>query len=244
MRVTLEPAYVLRTAPYRETSLLLEVLSLDHGRVGLVAKGARQPRSRLRGVLQPFSGLLVSWTGHSELSTLTGAEPAGGDESPRGRRLLAGFYLNELLLRLVPRSDPHPAVFGAYRAALAGLVLPTGEEETLRVFEKRLLDALGYAMPLERAADGADAIDPGGLYRYEVERGPVPVGAGGGPGVLVHGETLLALAAERIPGEAVRREAKQLMRSVLSHYLGDRPLRSRELFRGPAPLGASGPSEP
>ena len=231
MRAQLEPAYVLHRRPYRETSLLVEALTREHGRVGLVARGAQGDRSRLRGTLQPFVPLLLSWSGQQELMSLTGAEGAGGGTLP-GRALLSGFYLNELLIRLLPRLDPHPAIYDAYVEALAGLARREVEEAVLRVFEKRLLGSLGYGLVLGGADCTGNPLDPEGTYRYQVETGAIP-GDSSGEGVTVRGATLLAVAEERVGDQRSAREAKQLMRYVLQHYLGDRPLESRSLFRRP-----------
>lgn len=230
-RAQLEPAYVLHRRPYRETSLLIEALSRDHGRVGLVARGALGERSRLRAALQPFRPLLLSWSGRHDLMTLTGAE-ATGSPPLEGHRLLAGLYLNELLIRLLPRLDPHPTVYDAYANALADLTRDDDEETVLRVFEKRLLEALGYGMVLGGRDCTGRPLDPERTYRYQVETGPVPDDHTA-DGVTVRGATLLAVAEERIPDRLLAREAKQLMRYVLRHYLGDRPLQSRSLFQRP-----------
>lgn len=241
MRVNLQPAYVLHARPYRETSLLVEVLSRDHGRLGLLARGARRDRSPVRGLLQPFRPLFLSWAGRSELMTLAGVEPVPATHLLTGQALLSGLYLNELVVRLLTRHDPHPDLFHAYGQAIARLTEPELEEEALRVFEKRLLEALGYGMGLAGKDWAGRPIDPGARYVYEVERGAVPCGSDREDGTAVNGETLLALGTERLVGAGVRREAKRLMRLVLAHHLGERPLRSRELFptavagRGPDP---------
>jgi DNA repair protein RecO (recombination protein O) len=236
MRVQLDPAYVLHCRPYRETSLILEALSYAHGRVGLVARGARAHRSPWRGLLQPFRPLLLSWSGRHELMTLTGAEAAGGP-SLQGRALLAGLYLNELLVRLVPRGDPLPGLYEEYRLALETLHQGERDQPALRRFERRLLEILGYGMVLGERDDRGEPIDPARVYRYRVESGPV-LGEGG-EGVPVRGATLLELTHGPLADPAAAREARQLMRYVLQHYLGDRPLGSRALFQRPgAPSGA------
>lgn len=231
MHVTLQPAHVLHQRPYRETSLLLEVFSLDHGRVGLVARGARRPRSGLRGILQAFRPLLLSWVGRGELMSLTGAEPDGQAAALSGRGLLSGLYVNELLMRLLQRSDPHGGLYGSYRAALAGLAAAGREERVLRVFEKRLLEAIGYGLVLTTDAGSGAPVKPDGRYRYQIEHGPVVDTSGRGTGIPISGQTLLALAEERLDSPGGLREAKSLMRHVLRVYLGDRPLASRELFK-------------
>jgi DNA repair protein RecO (recombination protein O) len=231
-RVSLQPAYLLHRKPYRDTSLLLEAITPEYGRVGLVAKGARRPRSRLPGLLQPFLPLLLSWSGRGELFTLTDAEGRGPLRMPPGRLSISGFYLNELLLRLLPRDDPHEELFLAYGEALERLTRDEEAEWGLRLFEKRLLEAIGYGLQLTHVADsGGAAIQPDRQYCYHLEVGPLPAVESTG-GLLLGGRTLLALAAEETAAEPeVRSEAKRLMRAALALYLGDRPLKSRELFR-------------
>ena len=229
--VNLQPAYVLHQRPYRESSLLLEIFSRDYGRLGLVARAAKRARSPWRGLLQQFRQLLLSWSGRGELMTLAAAELADTGPSLAGRGLLSGFYVNELLMRLVQRNDPHPSLFEAYRAALLGLVAADREEVALRVFEKRLLEAIGYALVLEAEPATGQAVVPGGSYGYRLEHGPIPESDCAGKGVTVNGDTLLDLAREELTTPRALREAKQLMRYVLQAYLGERPLRSRALFR-------------
>lgn len=233
MRIDLVPAYVLHGRAYRETSMLLEVFSREHGRVGLVARGARSGRSRLRGVLRPFLPLLLSWSGRGELGTLTGAEPDGPVRLAGGAMLAGGFYLNELLIRLLARNDPHPELYRVYDRTLFGLGTSAGAAAALRVFEKRLLAELGYALVLERESDGTP-VRPGRLYHYHLEEGPVAVSRIHGDMLGIHGESLLGLARERLTDARALSEAKRLNRAALGRYLGGRPLRSRDLWRRPA----------
>lgn len=230
-RVELARAFVLHRRPYRESSVLVEAFSADHGRVGLVARGARRPHSRLRGVLQPFRPVLLSWSGRGELATLTAAEPEGAVRTLAGRGLASGFYLNELLLRLLLRHDPHPELFEIYATVLRRLAASDAHEPLLRVFEKHLLAAIGYGLVLDREAGGGRGIDAATLYRYHSEQGPIAGPGGDGPGVPVHGRTLIALDREELDDPDMLREAKRLMRDVLAVYLGPRPLASRALFR-------------
>jgi DNA repair protein RecO (recombination protein O) len=167
-----EPAFVLHTYPYRETSIIVEALTATRGRVALVARGARRPRSDLRGVLQSFQPLTLSWTGAGELKTLARAEWRGGLPLLTGSALLCGFYLNELLLKLVPREDAHPRLFDDYEAALRDLASGAEQAPVLRCFELRLLAELGYAMPLTHEVDTGRPIDPDARYYYAFERGP------------------------------------------------------------------------
>ncbi len=229
-RTSLEPGFVLHRKPYRDTSLLLEIFTARQGRVGLVAKGARRPRSMLKGLLQPFQPLLLSWTGRGELRTLIGAEPAERPLFLAGAALAGGFYLNEVLLRLVERHDPQPELYPVYARTLSALAETSDMEWTLRLFERDLLQCLGYGLLLGDEADGGGTVQPGYRYCYHLERGPVPDRGSGG--IPVRGETLLALESGNAPPDAEGRvEAKVLMRTALRLYLGDKPLASRDLFR-------------
>ena len=230
-RIDLDPAFVLHARPWRESSLLVEVFAREHGRLGLVARGARRPRSRMRGLLQPFIPLLLSWRGRGELATLAGAEAEGAVLPPSGSTAIVGFYLNELLMRFLHRHDPEPALFDHYRAALDTIANEDDPEPVLRIFEKRLLEAMGYALELEREADSGLAIEPDRRYRYVMEAGPTRLTSDASPGTCVHGSTLLALAEERIIDPCTLREAKRLMRSVIDAHCGGRGLTSRRLWR-------------
>src|SRR5215813_9854469 len=165
-------AFVLHAYPYRETSLIVEAFTREFGRVAMVARGAKRPRSELRGLLQAFQPLLLSWSGQQELKTLLRAEWRGGLPRVGGSALLCGFYLNELLLKLLPREDPHPTLFDDYEAALRQLASGEPQAPVLRGFEVRLLAEMGYAMPLTHEADTGRPIDPHARYYYAFDRGP------------------------------------------------------------------------
>lgn len=221
---------MLHAYAYRETSLLIEVFTRAFGRVSMVARGARSPRSPLRGVLLAFQPLALSWFGKGELRTLARAEWVGGQPLLRGEALLCGFYLNELLLRLLPREDPHDALFSRYREALPRLALENESAPALRTFERALLKELGYAMTLERDSASGGAIDPAKTYTYDPERGPVEVnGAGAEP--LVSGRTLLDMARDDYADAGTQQQAKALMRTLINHRLEYQPLKSRQIFR-------------
>lgn len=228
-----EPAFVLHAYPYKETSLIVEAFSREQGRVGMVAKGAKRPRSELRGLLQAFQPLSLSWAGAAELKTLVKAEWRGGVPLPAGAALLAAFYLNELLLKLLPREDAHPALWDDYQEALVALAAGEGagaQAVVLRRFEVRLLAALGYALPLTTEAGTGTAVDPAARYHYAFDAGPRrQVGEARPPGPLVRGATLLALAEQRYPDAATAAEARQLMREVLDHHLESRRIESRRI---------------
>jgi DNA repair protein RecO (recombination protein O) len=229
-RIQDEAAFVLHSYPFRETSLIVEVFSRQHGRVPLVARGARRPRSALRGLLMNFQPLQLSWFGKHEVRTLHGAEWQGGQPQLQGTALLCGFYLNELLLNLMARDDPHERLFDYYRDTLLRLAQESEHAFTLRSFEKHLLQELGYALDLEHEADSGRAIVPGGRYRYILEHGAVP-DADDAQGMPVSGRTLLDMAADDYRDAETARQSKQLMRMLLDHYLAGRPLHTRELMR-------------
>lgn len=226
-RITLQPAFLLHHHPYRDTSRLLELLTREHGRVGVVARGARSPRSGFRGVLQPFRPLLVSWSQRGELGTLTGAELASPGVQLPAARLYSAWYLNELLLRLTRRHDAHIALFDDYAAALTGLGECAAEAAVLRVFEKRLLEALGYGLELRQTLSGS-AISPDRHYEYRLEQGVVDAPADASAGLVFAGASLLALAEEQLDGHAMR-DARRLLHAALEVYLGPRPLKVREV---------------
>jgi len=237
-RVALEPAWVLHHYPYRDSSLLLEVFSREHGRIGLVARGARSARSRWHSELQILRPLLLSWSMRGELGTLTGVDSRGVVQVLPGRQVLCGCYLNELLLRLLARHDPHPELFTAYEQAV--LLLQTREEQALRLFERQLLQELGYGLLLDHEADTGAPLDPGGLYEYRLEKGPVKCEQARDAGIFLRGSSLLALYNDDLAEPQACREVKQLMRAALALYLGPRPLRSREVLRQLASLSRTG----
>ncbi len=223
-------AFILHSYPYRETSLLLEVLARGFGRVSMVARAARSPRSALRGVLLAFQPLALSWFGKGEVRTLARAEWIGGTPRLRGEALMCGFYLNELLLRLLPREDPHDALFARYHEALQQLASRTDSAPVLRSFERALLKELGYAMALERDSANGSAIDPAKTYRYDPERGPIEAGDPA-PESVVSGRTLLDMARDDYTDPLTQQQAKALMRTLLNHRLEYQPLKSRRVFR-------------
>ncbi|HQR53870.1 MAG TPA: DNA repair protein RecO [Burkholderiales bacterium] len=227
-----EPAFILHRYPWKETSLVLEAFSRQWGRVALVARGARRPASALRSALRAFEPLELSWFGRSELRTLHAAERVGGFPFLRGTALMCGFYLNELILRLVPRDDPHERLYLAYETTLRRLGEGTAAEPALRGFEKYLLQELGYAMPLAVEAGSGAPIEAGERYHYEIERGPVRAAADTAENRLeLRGKTLLDLVADDYSDPHTLQQSKLLMRTLISHYLGDRPLYSRQLLR-------------
>ncbi len=233
-RVEQQPGWVLHTLPWRETSLIVEVFSRDHGRVALVAKGARRPQSALRGVLMAFQPLLLDWSGGGEVKTLARAEWQGGQPLLVGRALLCGYYLNELVVRLTAREDPHPGLFEAFGEAMAALGRGEHPALLLRRFELALLLELGYGVQLDTEAEGGAPIRPDADYLYIIERGPVALGesdAASGDELSVAGRTLLDMAAGDFSGARTQAQAKRLLRALINHYLGGRTLQSRRVLK-------------
>ena len=224
LRAEDQPAFVLHQRPYRETSVLLEVLTRDHGRVGLLARGLRTERPRYpRGLLSPFVALRLSFAGRGELMTLSGAEPAGTPLALSGQALLGGLYVNELLVRLLQRHDPHPDLLVRYAQLLEELAGGAELDWSLRRFERDLLGSLGFAPLLTEVAGHAGPVHAEQGYSYDPERGPVPYGERPVP-PRVSGKALLALAEDAVPELELRRELRSLMRAVLRHHLGGREL--------------------
>ena len=226
-RMQLEPAYVLHSRSFRETSLIVEAFTREHGRVAVVARGAKSARSRWRNTLQPFRPLLLSWNQKSDLGTLTAADQVASPPALQGQSLYCGLYLNELLMRLLHRGDPHREVFERYRQALSELASEALPQPLLRVFEKHLLEAVGYAMLLDREYSGGAEIQAQHWYDYKPGQGPTLCN---GPGKgRVSGSALLALHTESLQDEYLP-ELRMLMRSVIGYHLGGKPLASLSLF--------------
>ena len=218
---SLIPAWVLRALPYRDTSLLIEAMTRDHGRVGLVARGARSGRGAMREQLQCFRPVLMSWSESGDLGALTGVESGGPPITLRGEQVFSGWYLNELLLRLIHRHDPQPGVFDAYSSTLSRL--PDHGEAELRYFETTLLAELGFGLDL------SESIEPGG--RYSMDSGePIRQSLGDGRDAC-SGRTLIALRERTLGSEQELREARRLLRAHLAHHLGDKPLATAVALR-------------
>jgi len=245
-RVVLQPAYVLHLKPYRDTSALVELITPEHGRMGLVARGIKGPTSKLRSVVQPFSPILVSWSGRGELPSLTGAEPQGRALLLKAEALACGLYMNELTMRLTHRAEPQIELFSVYDVSLRQLCTPQQCEwaglhlqQVLRQFEIKLLQCLGYGLLLGEEAGNAKGkkVRSDLSYDFQLEIGPVVLDDPHQEifGIKVSGKTLLALANNRLHEYRtemdIYKEAKHLLRFVLDRYLGNKPLLSRQLLR-------------
>jgi len=230
MLIEQQPAYVLHSRPYRETSLLIECLTRDHGRLGVVARGVRSQRGRLqRAQLEPFQQLVLDLHMRGELASLRGAESIGTPLHFSGDASLAGLYLNELVVRLTERQDPHPQLFDAYAQTLARLAQGEALAWHLRRFERDLLAALGYAMQVDIEADTGEPLQPDALYAYQAEHGAVRCHPNDPHAV--RGSHLLALHDDRMPDAQGLHALRGMMRELIRFHLGGVELRAWRVLR-------------
>ncbi|MBS1170863.1 MAG: recO [Burkholderiaceae bacterium] len=228
-RVAGQPGFVLHSTPYKETSLIVDLFTRDHGRVALVAKGAKRPHSKLRGVLQGFQPLSVGWSGKSELRTLIAAEWVGGMVPLEKSALLSGFYLNELLQKLLAREDPHPALFDHYVAALHELAQGEPVPIALRKFELALLRETGVGGDWATCTETGGRVQPEAEYVVDPEFGPRPARQSD-VWPRVSGKTLLDMTDEDYADAATQTQSKFLMRFLLAHHLGGAQVQTRQLL--------------
>ena len=233
MRVQQQPAYIIHHHNYSETSLLLELFTRDYGRVGVIASGARRGNNQRRALFNPFTSLLVDWSGKGELGVLGNIENKGPALNLVGESLYCGFYVNELILRLLHRHDAHVQLFVEYEQCLKRLEEEMANDAALRIFEALLLQELGYGLVLDQDAFDNMPLEEKVLYEYVADSGPRRIGAdaAGARGAVIHGRSLIALSQGRLNDAQVLKELKQLMRALLARHLGDRPLNSRVLLQ-------------
>ncbi|MDH5189822.1 MAG: DNA repair protein RecO [Gammaproteobacteria bacterium] len=225
-----QSGYILHTRPYRETSLLLEAFTPEFGRVGLVVRGVRGKKSKNQGLIQPLVPLLLSWTGRGELHTLLTAEPRMRLPQKQGRMLMSCLYVNEILLRLLHRNDAHPELFYFYERFLTELN-EDNEEVMLRIFEKRLLNEIGYGLVLDMDADNGERIKSDRMYQYIPEHGLIVAGENNLKGMSIPGKSLLALSKESFEDKEDLKNAKRLLRAIMDVQLGSKPLNSRLMYQ-------------
>jgi DNA repair protein RecO (recombination protein O) len=228
-RVELEPAYILHARAYRETSQILEVFTAGHGRLSFVARGARRPKSPLRGILNPFQSLRLSWSGRGEMQTLREAEPAGPLTHINNAVVLSCFYINELILKLLVRSDPHPDLFAHYTSLMMAIQSGQSVEPLLRMFEMQLLAEIGYAPNLSSDAATHAPVDTSLLYEFVADYGVVEVGEAAPAARVFMGSSLLAISRLEFSDSEVLRDAKRLLREILNFHLGNRALHTRRV---------------
>ncbi|MCX7121315.1 MAG: DNA repair protein RecO [Gammaproteobacteria bacterium] len=227
-RIDLSPVYVLHTRPYSNTSLIVDFFSQHFGRISAVARSARGPKSRYKGQLQLFTPMLASWSGHHELKMLGNIELNGLPIQLNQKSLFSGFYVNELLTRLLHRDDPHPHLFDQYHATLCSLEKSSDIAPILRVFEKKLLEELGYGLSFVFEAKTQTRLSPDCYYRYEHHQGFFQCDSR--ENMAFFGSDLISIAEEKWDTDTVLLTAKRLMRLALTHLLGNKPLNSREFF--------------
>jgi DNA repair protein RecO (recombination protein O) len=235
-RVQLAPGYILHHYPYRDTSRILEVLTRDAGRFSIFARGVRGPKAKFASELQPFRLLLLSYSGKGDAPMLSGAEGAPEQGTMPPACLMAGFYLNELLLKLTHRHDPIPGVFDTYHATLETLKTGAALEPTLRIFEKRLLDLLGYGVELDVDARSGARLEPDAYYHFRPSYGVFPA-APDAPGAVL-GASLLRLAHEEVATGRELEDARRLLQAALAHCLEGRELSTRQVARAVARKGS------
>jgi DNA repair protein RecO (recombination protein O) len=228
-RVQQQPAFILHHRPFRDSSQILDVISRDHGKLSLVARGSRGARSRLRGVLRPFMPLAMSWVIKNDLGTLTGAEVDGAPLSLTSDALLSGYYVNELLLHFLHRHDPQPEIFDTYARTIQALAAAEHIAPCLRQFEIEFLREIGYALNLDHESGSQNALDPQQHYEYRFEQGPVPVSRTEGPLVFT-GAMLAAIGQQQFDDSDVLRSASRLLREVITFHLGGKELKSRKVL--------------
>ena len=229
-RIQNEPAWLLHHRPFRDSSKILDILSRNHGRLSLVARGSRSARSKLRGILRPFLPLQLSWVIRSDLGTLIGAEMRSAPIALTGEALLSGYYLNELLLNLLHRHDPQPEIFAIYSETIARLAGQPAISRQLRGFEIDLLRILGYALILDHDTKTRNPLLPDQCYEYLVEQGPVPVSDREGP-MIFSGLQLQRIGQQEFSQPEVLRCAMRLTREVIAHHLAGRELKSRRVLQ-------------
>ena len=229
MRVDKEPAYLLHKRPYRDSSTLIEVLTPSYGRVGLVHRGGRR-LGKTGTDIQLFCELSLSWSGRGELFTLTKSDITliSGIREPKHQ--LCGLYMNELILGLTPRLLPSETLFQCYKSAIFLLTNATSLELELRRFEMELLNTAGYGLQLEHEAITGEAINPDSYYYYDCEFGPIVCNDDRQQSNCVSGQTLIALSSLNMHDRRALREAKQLLREVIDHYLQGKPVLTRDLM--------------
>ncbi len=240
MRVELEPCIILHRRAYRDTSLILDVLSREHGRLALVARGARRPKARWRGLLEPLRSLRLSWSGRGEMQTLTAVETDGPAGAPEGERLYAAFYGAELVLRLTARQDPHPGIFDCLLKLIIQLRTGADTAPELRRFERDLLAELGYGLSLDIETGSGEPVRADQAYYYHPEHGlRISDACSQVAEIAIAGATLLALAADNLATPQQHRQARHLLAAALRPHLGDKPLRSAQTLRALRQLKAS-----
>jgi DNA repair protein RecO (recombination protein O) len=233
-RVQQQPGYILHRRPFRDTSQILDIVTRDHGKIAVVARGSRGSKSRLAGILRPFLPLRVSWVAKSDLGTLTGAEAAGPPAGMIGDAMFSAYYVNELLLHFLHRYDPQSEIYALYEEVIKALLITDNVAAALRSFELEFLSLLGYAVNLDHEFGSRDPLLDDQDYEYRMEQGPVSIGRSGA--LVFKGAVYKDIAEQRFDKPDVLRAATRLLREIIAFHLGGKELKSRkvlmELHRG------------
>lgn len=236
-RKPLEPAYVIHRRSYSDTSLIVELLTPEQGRVSVLARGVKRGKTQKSLLLQPFRSLHVSWTGRGELPVLTAAEEAGTALHLQGEALACGYYVNELVYHLVPKFEPAPDLFAHYWPTIESCCEPETRQADLRYFEVALLEQLGLSPTLDHDITTGAPTDINGTYYYRIPDGPVPAAVANGNGIEITGATLLNISAMDFSDPVTQAEAKRLTRALLHYHLDGKELLSRALFKSFSNIG-------
>jgi len=231
MNVELTYCFILHSRSYLESSLILDIFSREYGRLHLIAKGAKREKSAFSGLLQPYQRLLMAWRGKGELMTLVDVEADMEVYELSEGRMIAGFYLNELLVRLLHQHESHPELFDFYNKAILDLSAAKRVDAVLRIFEKGLLKSLGYGLVLNHDVDDGRAIEADKKYYYLIDSGPMKNNPVVGNYIEITGNSLLALEKGSLENKSELEETKRLMRFILKSHLGTKPLASRALYK-------------
>lgn len=231
MKIEFTPCYILHSRDYRESSLILEIFSREFGRVSLVAKGAKRNKKRQAINYNLYQKYHISWVSKSELGTLVDIDLANLMKSLKPGQIMTGFYMNEIILRLLHKHESHTELFDSYDTTISKLLIDEPEQILLRYFEKTLLQSLGYGVVLDHDVQTGEAIIAEEDYFYVFDFGPSIETRNVRPGIKISGKTLLELNTETLLDPENINEAKMLFRSILNQYLGDKPLASRQLYQ-------------
>lgn len=228
-RIQNQSAWILHHRPFSNSSMILDIMTCEYGRISVIAKGSRSAKSKFRGILRPFMPLNISWLTRANLGTLIEAEVQGAPISLNGDALISGYYANELLLKLLHKDDPHNEIFLLYSETIKKLSLTNQLAPLLRQFEIKLLKLIGYALNLNEVSDTHKSLDPLSYYEYRPDMGPIEVENNKGPMTFL-GSQLKSIQQQNFECEDTLMCANRLLRHVISYQLGGRKLMTRKVI--------------
>ena len=227
-----EPAYLIHQRPYSETSQIINLFSRHYGRVDAIAKGSKRPKSKFKSFLQPFSPILVSWSGRSQLKTLRSVDINSGKQSNVSRKhLMSAFYLNELILSFLTTADPYPDLFDAYSLAINNLSNADSSEIILREFEIELLTEIGYAINFRTEAMSSKKIEPNLLYRFVAGEGFVSSVTSSAREKLMKGSVIHAIDQGDFADPQTLSIAKRIIRESVKYHLSGKELNTKKVVK-------------